>query len=185
MNIQLQKHLKQRNPNVDLIRIIGMISIVIHHILMHGKVIAKYKYKQLYLLNILCHWHVSSFGLVSGIVGYKTNKFSNLFYLWFSTLIYSLFFHIIYNKQKAFNLNTSFCSNLMPVTHYKYWYFSAYFGVYPFLFFINIGIASIPQKEFKKCIIFMFWIFIVLTSYYIDVFGLKQGYNFYLVFLPL
>ena len=72
-------------------RILGMYAIIIDHILIHGKVLKKYKnYKGLYLLLTFCFWHVNSFALISGIVGYKTNKYSNIIYLWLHALFYSL-----------------------------------------------------------------------------------------------
>ena len=70
---------KKRNPSIDFIRILSMYAIIIHHIIITGKVIQKYKkYKELKLINILCHWHVSSFALISGIVSYKTFKYSRI-----------------------------------------------------------------------------------------------------------
>jgi hypothetical protein len=74
---------RERNAGIDLIRIIGMYAIVISHIIFHCKLIKIYKEnKELNLLLTFCSWHVDSFALVSGIVGFKGNKYSNLIYLW-------------------------------------------------------------------------------------------------------
>ena len=56
------------------------------------------RYKQLNLLNIICNWHVSSLAAISGLIGYKTFKYSNLLYLWFQTFFYSKVFSLIFNK---------------------------------------------------------------------------------------
>ena len=92
-----KKIVKKRYPDIDLIRILGMYAIVFHHVLLHGKALSKYsKYKKLHLANIYSYWHVCSFALVSGIVGYKTNKYSNLLYIWLWALFILLeyFWHV-------------------------------------------------------------------------------------------
>ena len=83
-----------RNPNIDFLRISGMIAIVIDHLLYHAGGFKKFKYQELQLLNIICMWHVCSFAIVSGLVGNKTHKFSNLLYLWILVVFYSFLFYI-------------------------------------------------------------------------------------------
>lgn len=178
-----KKNEKSRNPNIDFIRIIGMYAIIIHHLLIHGKAILKYKnYNGLKLLNILFHWHVSSFGitsgLTSGLCGSKTFKFSNLFYLYILVVFYSLIFYFKFNKLNILPLHKNrFISHLFPVIHVKYWYFTTYFGIYPFLPIINKGISILSLIEIKKIIHFMFVIFIILVSYNKDCFYLHYGYS--------
>ena len=33
-----EKKIKIRNPNVDFLRILGMLAIILHHLLLHGRV---------------------------------------------------------------------------------------------------------------------------------------------------
>ena len=85
------KPIKVRNPGVDLGRILAMLGIIIHHILYHGKAMKKYpKYKVLVNMNSGVFWHVSTYIFISGYIGYKTTKYSNLLYLWLCTLFYSI-----------------------------------------------------------------------------------------------
>jgi hypothetical protein len=52
---------KIRNPGIDLVRVLGMYAIIVHHILHFSKLFKKYKqYKELVLMNISCFWHVST-----------------------------------------------------------------------------------------------------------------------------
>ena len=133
-----------------------MLIIVIHHLLNHGQGLLKYrKYYQIQLLYIICMWHVNSFGIISGIVGNTTHKFSNLFNLWIITIFYLLLFYIIYNRQYTFPINNDFITNIFPVIYQKYWYFTAYFGKNPFLPVINSGISILPQIVVKKIVYFM------------------------------
>ena len=166
----------KRIANIDFIRIIGMIAIVICHILYHGKALEKYKqYSQLELLNISCMWHVCSFGLISGLVGVNSHKFSNLLYLWIMVVFYSFLFHFIFNNLVTSVVKISLISNIFPVINYKYWYFTAYFGCYPFLPFVNTGILSLSQIQVKKSIYFILGIFIIWSYYHIDVFQQNNG----------
>ena len=87
----LSQQIKIRNPGIDLGRILAMLGIIIHHILLFGNALNKYgKYKALEKINIAVFWHVSTYIFISGYVGYKFAKYSNLLYLWFWVLFYSL-----------------------------------------------------------------------------------------------
>ena len=87
----IPKPIKIRNPGVDLGRILAMLGIIIHHVLIHGRGIMKYhQYKDLEKLNTAVFWHVSTYIFISGYVGYKSTKYSNLLYLWLCTLFYSI-----------------------------------------------------------------------------------------------
>ena len=168
-----------RNPNIDSLRILGMLAIIIHHLLLHGKAMSKYKrFKELRLLNLLCMWHVSSFGLISGITINKTHKFYNLLYLWILVVFYSFFFEIVINKlNNRPIIIEKFITDLFPVIHNKYWYFTSYFGMFPFLPFIKKSIMLLSLIEIKKIIYFMIGIFIIWVSYYKDPFSLNGGYS--------
>ena len=92
----------------------------------------------------MCFWHVSSFGIISGIIGNKTHKYSNLFYLWYCALFYSVSIHLIYkkyypNEVKNYKLFIFF----FPVIFRQFWYFTIYFGLYLFLPIINKGLSLV------------------------------------------
>ena len=81
---------KQRNPGIELLRLLGMYAIIVHHVLLRGQALNKYYYKELHLINISSFWHVGCYALISGIIGHKTCKYSNLLYLWVCTVFYSV-----------------------------------------------------------------------------------------------
>ena len=177
-----------RNPNIDFLRILGMFAIIIHHLILHGRAINKYnKFKNnLHLLNIFCMWHVSSFGIISGLVGNKKHNYSNLLHLWILVVFYSIIIFNIYKKLAPI-FHDNFSKNIFPVINGNYWYFTAYFGIYPFLNIIDIGIINSIQIELKKTIYFIVGIFIIWASYYRDKFKQSGGYspfsllNFYIL----
>ena len=171
-----KKNVNIRNPNIDFLRVLGMFSIVVDHIIFHGRAMIKYSnYKEIKLLYIFSMWHVSSFGIVSGLVGNKTHKYSNLLYLWIIVVFYSIIFYLKYNDLIETSSYQLLLGNIFPVINNKYWYFTSYFGMYPFLCYINSGNASLSQLEIKKSIYFMFGIFILWASLNKDSFAQHNG----------
>ena len=187
-----KKIVKKRYPDIDLIRILGMYAIVFHHVLLHGKALSKYyKYKKLHLANIYSYWHVCSFALVSGIVGYKTNKYSNLLYIWLWALFYSVGVFLACKKFKPQVVKYSrFYMRFFPIISNKNWYLSKYFGLYLFLPVINKGISVLTKIEFQLLISSILCIYIIWNDLFnpgVDVFTNFFGYSvlsllmFYLV----
>ena len=165
-----------RNANIDFLRIISMLSIVLDHLLFHGKAIIKFKTNKLLLLLILCMWHVCCFGMISGLAGNKTHKFSNLYYLWIITVFYSLLFNLIYNQISNISFNKkNFINDIFPIAFNKYWYLTSYFGVYPFLPIINLGVLTLIKINIKKSIYYVLSICIIWAYYYKDCFKQYNG----------
>ena len=163
-NENIPKVIKIRNPGVDFARVISMYCIVIHHFYYLGRGLQKYsKYQnQLRALEIMVFWHVDGFALISGVVGYKTNKYSNLLYLWIEVLFYSILFHIYFSKIKLNSIIDNKWIELFPMIYERYWYYTQYFGMYLFLPVINKGISILSQSELKVVVIstigiFSFW----------------------------
>ena len=123
------KKVKVRNAGVDLSRIASMYSIIVHHILVHGRAISKFsKYRELILMNIISFWHVSTYALISGYIGYKSNKYSNLLYLWFWTMFYTSSITFFINKfRPEFKTGKVNYIYFFPVIFDHYWYFTNYF----------------------------------------------------------
>lgn len=171
-----------RNPGIDFVRILSMYAIIFHNILYHADLFNKYhKYKKLILLNTSCFWHVNSFILISGYVGYKSNKISNLLYLWLDVLFYSLGITFFYGKYIS-NTNAEKITfeDYLPVYFEKYWYFTKYFGMYFFLPLINKGIASLTKSELRNISICLILVYVVMKDVInpkIDIYTMNNGYS--------
>ena len=87
--------IQKRNYGIDLLKILAMINIINLHINLSSKYFRlksiNPKYKQIYRLEAFSYWPVDAFGLISGIIGYKKYKFSNLIFLYFQYHFYSVF----------------------------------------------------------------------------------------------
>ena len=177
------KTIKVRNSAIDLIRLIGMYGAIMNHILNYGNGFKKYyKYKkELKFLQSILFWHNNGFALISGIIGYKTNKYSNLLYLWLYVVFYSVGIHIYFQYfMRNSIIDISILFELFPIIFQRYWYFTAYFGMYLFLPVINKGISILEKNELKLIVIsilgiFVFWRAIQNPKY--DVFHLQGGFS--------
>ena len=122
------------------------------------------------------YWAVNAFGLISGIVGYKKYKFSNLIYIWIQSSFHSFFFSLylfIINKIKIKLLILS----LFPILLIRNWYVNAYFCMYLFLPFINYGIINLDKNSYKGIILFFFLFFSIYHIFSIIIIN-NSNYNF-------
>jgi len=173
---------KIRNHGVDFIRIIAMYGIVINHIIYNRKIFIKYqKFKELKLLHILLFWHNNGFAFISGFIGYKRHKYSNLFYLWICVFFYSVIIHFYYlNYKPQLAMKDKLYYNLFPIIFKRYWFFTSYFGMYLFLPIINKGIAYLNKTELKICVISLIIIFVFwhdIMNLRNDIFNTNRGFS--------
>jgi len=163
-----QKIIKKRNAGVDLLRIITMIAIIYFHIIFQGKGINKYyKYRdKINKSNTYVFFHNNAYGLISGVVGYKSTRYSNLLYLWLCVVFYSVGIHYYYLKYKPGTyIGIELYKEYYPVIYNRYWYFTSYFGMFLFLPAVNKGIQYINKPEFKALVMSIFGIFVVWKTY--------------------
>lgn len=154
---------KVRNSGVDFTRIASMYSIIVHHILGHGNAMRKFsKYRELKLMNIISFWHVSAYALISGYIGYKSNKYSNLLYLWFWTIFYTSSISFYLNRfRPEFKTGNINYTNFFPVIFECYWYFTKYFGMYLFLQVINKGLVYLTKFELRNVFLGLIFVYII------------------------
>ena len=159
-----------------------MLGIIIHHVLLHGRGIMKYRqYKDLEKLNTAVFWHVSTYIFISGYVGYKSTKYSNLLYLWLCTLFYSIGIikYLTMYKPNIYKKEIELM-DFFPVFTNQYWYFTTYFGMYLFLPVINKGIENINKSQLKVMIIMLISVYVIFKDYMFpknDVLLMNGGYS--------
>ena len=171
----------KRNYGIDLLRIYSMINILILHINgCSGQLtlnINNKKFKSTWRLQAISYFPVDCFGLISGIVGYKKYKFSNLIYIWINTSFYSSIFslYLYCINRMTFKL---MIFSFFPILTKRLWYISAYFILYLFIPFLNFGINNLNKKIYRNLIIF----FILFFSFYFII-GLSLSLRNDFVFL--
>ena len=157
----------ERNYGIDLLRIFSMIQVLILHLILytneHKAQPSNKKYKKIWFLESFSMSCVNSFGLISGVVGYKSYKFRNLIYLWFQILFYSFLVLIISYKidNKTIFSKSIIIDSIFPILYNRNWYFNCYFIMYLFIPFLNEGIKIINRKTFRNLIIFYIFFFLI------------------------
>lgn len=172
---------KSRNPGIDIIRIIAMYGIIITHLLYSDGGALKYfqYYKKLKILYIATGWHINGFALISGVVGYKSYKYSNLLYLWLEVFFYSVFIYSYFKKfKKNYIIDHDISYEFSPIIFSRYWYFTAYFGMYLIIPVINKGISILTKNELRLVVISTLSLFVFWRDFKnpkIDIFFLNKG----------
>lgn len=174
----------RRNYGIDLLRIVSMLLICLWHTLGHGGVFSAIEpmsagyYSALFLESIAI-FAVNCYALISGFVGVKaTYKFTNIIYLWLQVVFYSLIITLIFFifKPEAVSIKHLFFS-IIPVTVTRYWYFTAYFGLFLFMPLLNYVIINAPKNVLKWSLLAIIIGFTVLTRVSDTLFGLNAGYS--------
>lgn len=175
------KQIINRNYGIDLLKIISMINIIILHINLFSRKLSlkinNPRTKIIWRIEAMSYWSVNCFGMISGIVGYKKCKFSNLIYLWFQVTFYSVLITIfLYLKKNSQITKQNLLLSLFPILIKRHWYVNAYFSMYLFLPFINNGINYLKKTEFRNLTILFFCFYSLYNI--IAVILHKENYHF-------
>lgn len=177
---------EKRNTGIDLLRIIAMFYIVVLHSVGRGGLIDRHLYFSWFLFTwTVCA--VNCFALISGYVGYSENKpdrirLSRYISLWLQVVFYGIAISAVYRIIMPEKVDAGIVlSNLLPVSTNKYWYFTAYTGLFFCTPIINACIRSLDEKKIKYALwvfFFLFSLYATVAAAYKEPFSLQQGYSF-------
>ena len=173
---------EKRNVGIDLLRIVSMWMVVILHILGKGGVLEttntmSLNYSVAWLLEIAAYCAVDCYALISGYVGIKSkHKASGVVSLWLQVTFYSVLITVIMSFTHGVADISDIVKSFLPVTFSQYWYFTAYFGMWFFVPFMN---ASIEQMSKKLAGFYLIAIGVVLlpVSIFMDPFLMVGGHS--------
>lgn len=98
--INVKNQIIKRNYGIDLLRIISMINIINLHLNLASRLLTlnytSPKFASAWHLETFSFHAVNSFGLISGVVGYKRYKFSNLIFYGFKYFFILQLFQYIF-----------------------------------------------------------------------------------------
>lgn len=164
---------KNRNSNIELLRIISIVMIVVSHYCVHGAASEKTATLNLginrFILEFLTLGNLGTilFVLISGYYLINSNnvKLKKLFRLFFQIMFYSI---IIYCILLVLNIETFKLNNLVksvfPITFKMYWFATVYIILYTFHPFINKLLNNFSRKEHLSFIVLMFLIFSIFGT---------------------
>lgn len=176
----------KRNYGIDLLRIILMFMVCMLHTLGHGGILSSspfgtLQHKTFYLLEVASYCAVDSFAMISGYMAInKPQKYEKLVEMWFQVVFYSFvvtsFFSII-GIYSGFEIKEMIkCA--MPMTFSKFWYFTAYFGLFFVMPLLNQFISSIDEKTARIGFLILILPFSVIET----LFGVFKTNGLYSVF---
>lgn len=176
---------KPRNAGIELLRIVSMISVMVLHVLGQGGVLSAVTrrgagYYLLWLLEIMCFFGVTCYGLISGYVGIDGNyRLTNIVYVWLQVVFYTVIITVIFAFAVPESVGTyDLVSMFFPAITGKYWYFSAYMGMFFLIPLVNLGINALKKKYLNAILVTMVLFFSVLsTIFYTDAFNVRYGYS--------
>lgn len=160
---------KLRNSNLELLRIVSMLLIIVHHYVVHGGFGWETITKNKIILDILSlggKLGVNCFVLITGY--FMVNSKMNLKKIikiilevaFYSIVIYTMF---VFGGIIKFNIK-SLTNAIFPITHSFYWFATAYVILYVLSSFINQLINSITPKQHKYLCVILIAIFCVIPT---------------------
>lgn len=172
-----------RNYGIDLLRIVAMIMIVVLHVLGRGGIVKNtipftLRYEIAWGLEMLCFIGVNLYALISGYAGlYSKYKPYKLMPMWLQVVLYTLLSAVLGSTFGSYKIDDPL-SYFLPITFNRYWYFTAYAGLFLFIPLLNKAILSLEKKSLEKMLVFsalMLSVFALLHE--TNAIGLKRGYS--------
>ena len=174
---------KNRNANMDLLRIVSMLLIVFLHSIDHSGVLenaencgnAMYFYVR--FTYMLCQVCVNLFVMLSGYF-LVTSQFrlKKLVTLWMEAVFYALTLRLVFmlTGARAFSV-VSLVSCFFPILTGRYWFITIYVGMYLIFPFLNILIRAMDKKQHALLNICLFGLFSLWSSLHPSIAGMNSG----------
>jgi len=153
--------MKERQSNIELLRIVCMLFILVHHVITGALPLSGYAHLTggtellvTKLLDGLCFVAVNVFVLISGYFSIKPS-WRGFFNLWFICAFYALgLYWLRLYLDGDFHIGKSALLNLLPFGRYVCWWFV---GCYILLYFVspllNLFVERITKKEFRVALL--------------------------------
>ena len=180
----------ERNYGIDLLRLVLMFMVCMLHILGTGGVLAaspadSTSHKIFLLAQVFCCCAVDGFALISGYTAKnRPQKYHKIIEMWFQVWFYSFALTLIFTLV-GIDLGwgwSSFIRRLLPLTHNRFWYFSAYFALFFVSPAINRFVFALDESSAKNALFIAFTLFSVIGSV-ADSFETNLGYSAFWIML--
>ncbi len=176
---------KERNYGIDLLRIVAMFMVLFLHILGNGGILFEVNVLSphgiiAWFFEMATFSAINCYGVISGYVGVDSRyKYSSAVTLWLQIAAYSVLIALVYHLRypQAVSLS-SFLTYFFPVCTKKYWYVTAYFGMFFLSPVLNKGAQALTKGQFKATLTGIFITLSVLPSVFSnDIFMTGWGYG--------
>jgi hypothetical protein len=152
---------EERNMGIELFRVFSMMLVVMLHVLGHGGVYSHTEflsanYKVAWFLEVIAYCSVNCYALISGYANVKSGfKFRRIVYLWLEVVTLNFGMNaLMYFAVPTANIEPDYWIRaFFPLSRRLYWYFCAYFFMFPLIPIMNKGILSL--KKYQHIIIML------------------------------
>ena len=174
---------KNRNANLDLLRIVSMLLIVLLHSIDHSGVLENAEncstimYFYVRFTYALCQVCVNIYIMLSGYFMINSKfRLHKLVVLWIEACFYSLVLRLVFmvTGQESFS-PVSLVSCLFPILTGRYWFLTIYVGMYLISPFLNMLIHAMDRKQHALLNICLFTIMSLWSSLHPAIAGMNSG----------
>lgn len=180
----------KRKSNIELLRVVSMLFIVIGHSLCHSGIGSQtniinggfnLQQVEIQYLSILTSTAVNCYVLISGyfLIDSTSFRWSKIFSLWIETFFYSILSYvllIIFSDSTSFSIK-DFVKSSMPIMFNAqnncYWFIAQYLALYMLYPFINCLLKNIDKEQHQTLI----FILLLFLSIYASVYFANNGFS--------
>lgn len=178
-----------RNSNIELLRIITMIMIIVLHYFNNGGVLdairqTSVNYHITWILESVCYCSVNCYILISGyfLADKEDYNYKKIIDIVLQVLFYSLGLYLLFCCVGLvdFNIKTMITGFMFPIIHGEYWYATVFIVSVFAVPYIGKLTNQLDKNEFKKLLIVFGIIFSVIPTVVFfagNTIGLKDGYS--------
>lgn len=163
--------MKNRLANLELLRVISMLMIVVLHLLGKTSLLWKelpinsFSYGFCWFLYALCMTSVNCYIIISGYflinAKWKLKKALNIYA---QVLFYSVILYIVAKYILQIELMSGFSRVILPLTRREYWFATVYLGLYCLFPYINIFVNSLSKSQLQRFIFVVALFFSVIPT---------------------
>ena len=178
----------ERQLNFELLRVISMVLILLHHYSLYGGLVDLERIGANKIVGLVINMGgklgAIIFVLISGyFMIEKSFKIKKLLKLIFETIFYSLAIGLILMITNHINFSIKIIiKSILPISYNQYWFITFYVGVYIFSPFINKLAASMNRREYKILLFISCITLVVLPTIIISGNSFYNGF-IYFIFL--
>lgn len=183
---------KNRQSNIEFLRIVLMLMIISHHILVHGLGLLKSVAKPNFtwnamtatevMMNCFLVLGVNGFVFISGYFGIKFNP-KRIGGIVVQAIFYSVVLYLasLLWTKASFN-SVLFKNSFLPISNNTWWFITTYIWLYLLAPFINSGVKYLSKSEIRYILLGLF-ILNCYSQFFYKGLG-KHGYDlFHFIFL--
>ncbi len=162
---------KNRNANMELLRVLSMIMVVCIHLFTKTSVLWEIPeqspaYHMSWILYGLCMTGVNCFVLLTGyFMIYAEFKLEKLLNIYVQVLFYSLVMAFIVRCVLHLELSTGLRRAILPVTSGEYWFATVYLALYLLGPFVNILVRNLNKESFQRLLLILGILFSVIPTF--------------------